>query len=92
MPVVLKKSDFHVGMKFSQPVFFEDKANMFLAAKKPFLQYHFDCMDAWGIETLVTDGEIIPDDYEEEIVDLEALEELEELERYAEFVLSKKKG
>ena len=39
----------HVGICFSEPVYFEDGVNMFLPAEKPARQYHVDVLKKWKI-------------------------------------------
>ena len=44
----------HVGICFSEPVYFEDGVNMFRPAEKPAKQYHVDVLKKWKIPYLWT--------------------------------------
>lgn len=48
-----------LGMRFSEPLFFDDGNNMFLAAKKPVKQYHLNAIKRWNIEFVVTKGHLL---------------------------------
>lgn len=54
------KSDFlELGMKFSEPVFFDDEKNMFLPEKKPIRKFHLDTLKRWNIPFVVTHGHLL---------------------------------
>ncbi|WP_407400655.1 phosphohydrolase [Treponema sp.] len=71
------------GVRFNAPVFFEDGQNMFLGANRPAKPFHISALKRWNIPFLVTEGQILPDDYVEE-EDVEELEPLEDDEDVAE--------
>ena len=48
-----------VGVRFSEPVFFEDGENMFLPKNKPAKQRHIDVIHTWKVPYLLTQGEVI---------------------------------
>ncbi|MGL4987084.1 MAG: HD-GYP domain-containing protein [Treponemataceae bacterium] len=77
----IKKKDLQCGTKFSTPVFFDDKKNMFLAEKKPITQFHLDALKNWNISNLVTYGTILPADYVEDLDQF-----LEELSDYDDLI------
>lgn len=53
-----------LGVCFSEPVYFEDGKNMFLAAGKTAKAYHVAALKQWKIPYLLTNGkEINPYDY-----------------------------
>lgn len=84
-------SEIQVGVAYSQPVFFDDGKNMFLAARQSAKPYHVFVLKRWNIPFLFTAGKKLtaeelnakPKANEFEIVkdfdELEVLEELEEL-------------
>lgn len=88
----LNVSSIHVGVCFSEPVFFDDGKNMFLSGGKQAKPYHVAALEQWKIPFLLTDGkEIDPKDYVAPVekkpivndfsaVDVEELDDLEELE------------
>ncbi len=45
-----------VGIRFSEPVFFDDGKNMFLPAKKPAKPFHVAALQQWKIPYLLTSG------------------------------------
>ena len=47
------------GVRFSQPVFFDDGQNMFLCANHPAKNYHVAALKRWAIPYLLTDGKIL---------------------------------
>ena len=57
-------SKIRLGVCFSEPVYFEDGKNMFLAAGKTAKAYHVAALKQWKIPYLLTNGkEINPYDY-----------------------------
>lgn len=48
-----------LGMRFSAPVFFDDKVNMFLAEGKTVKRYHLNSIARWKIRYLLTYGHVI---------------------------------
>lgn len=48
-----------LGMKFSEPVYFDDGQNMFLPEKKPVRKFHLDTLKRWNIPYVVTDGRLM---------------------------------
>ncbi|MDY2824829.1 MAG: phosphohydrolase [Treponema sp.] len=79
--VKLDVSKFSIGICFSEPVYFEDGKNMFLAAGKTAKAYHIAALKQWHIPYLLTAGhEINPSDYVPVMsVESEPVDELEEL-------------
>lgn len=54
----------HVGICFSEPVYFDDGKNMFLPAGKKAKPFHVAALEQWKIPYLLTSGhEINPEDY-----------------------------
>ncbi len=79
----------HIGSCFSEPVYFDDGKNMFLAAGKQAKPYHVSALAHWKIPYLLTAGhQIDPKDYKpstsesqmNKIVHKESLDDVEELE------------
>ncbi len=57
-------SSIHIGSCFSEPVYFDDGKNMFLAAGKMARPYHVSALVHWKIPYLLTAGHLIePKDY-----------------------------
>ncbi len=50
------------GIRFTQPVFFDDGKNMFLAAGCPAKKYHINALKRWNIPFLWTDGVVLKSD------------------------------
>lgn len=81
----IDSSSLTLGMRFSAPVFFDDKENMFLAEGKKIRDFHLQSLIRWNIEYVYTYGRVLKED---EIVDsvvdeaeeLEALDEVEEID------------
>lgn len=71
------------GVRFSAPVYFEDGKNMFLGEKCTAKPFHILALKRWNIPFLVTEGQILPDDYDAE-KDVEELEPFEDDEDIAE--------
>ena len=74
------------GIIFSEPVYFDDGENMFLAPCRTAKAYHVAVLKRWNIPYLLTAGRIITS---EELLELnkekellEAVEEVEELEDF----------
>ena len=67
--------DIAIGMQFSEPLFFDDGKNMFLASRKPVKQYHLDAIANWSIQFFITKGHQLS---EAEIAD--ANDDIEEIE------------
>ncbi len=74
-------SKIHIGVCYSEPVFFEDGKNMFLAAGKTAKMYHVAALKQWKIPFLLTRGkEIDPNEYvPSKALEPEPLDVLEEL-------------
>ena len=45
-----------LGVRFSEPVYFEDGTSMFLAAGKAVKQYHLQALKQWNIPCLLSAG------------------------------------
>ena len=45
-----------LGVRFSEPVYFEDGTSMFLAAGKAVKQYHLQALKQWNIPFLLSAG------------------------------------
>ncbi len=78
----MKKIDVSIvklGTCFSQPLFFEDGQNMFLADNKRATRYHLDVLRDWKVPFLLTDGEEIPEPVEHTLDLSQGVAELEEL-------------
>ena len=81
-------SSIHIGSCFSEPVFFDDGKNMFLAAGKQAKPYHVSALVHWKIPYLLTSGHPVePKDFkpsESEHIHTESggfySDEIEELE------------
>lgn len=81
-------SSIHIGSCFSEPVFFDDGKNMFLAAGKQAKPYHVSALVHWKIPYLLTAGHPVdPKDFkssESEHIHTESggfySDEIEELE------------
>ena len=57
-------SAIHVGVCFSEPVYFDDGRNMFLPAGKKAKPYHVSALEQWKIPYLLSSGhEIDPKDF-----------------------------
>lgn len=92
--VSLKKlpcSDIVVGVRFSEPVFFDDGDSMFLAPGKPAKEYHVESIARWKIpyllcagRALAKDEPYVPPAVEEELEEVEELDELDELDEVEE--------
>lgn len=50
------------GMRFSSPLLFDDKKNMFLPEHKPLRKLHLDTIQRWKILYLVTQGKLLASD------------------------------
>lgn len=61
------------GVLFNQPVFFDDGVNMFLAANHPAKRYHISVLKRWNVPFLLTDGRILNESENEELLELEEL-------------------
>lgn len=48
-----------LGMRFTEPVFFDDETNMFLAKEKSVKPYHINALKMWNIDVLLTKGRLI---------------------------------
>ncbi len=60
----LDTNSIHVGICFSEPVFFDDGKNMFLAAGRKAKPYQVAALTRWKIPYLLTNGvEIDPSEY-----------------------------
>lgn len=63
----MKKLDcslIQIGSCFSEPVYFDDGKNMFLAAGKQAKPYHVSALVHWKIPYLLTAGHLVdPNDY-----------------------------
>ena len=49
-------------MRFSAPVFFDDKENMFLAEGKKIRDFHLQSLIRWNIEYVYTYGRVLKED------------------------------
>ena len=72
-------------MRFSAPVFFDDKENMFLAEGKKIREFHLQSLIRWNIEYVYTYGRILKEDEiagssSAEPDEVEVLDEVEEVE------------
>ena len=47
------------GVAFSEPVYFDDGENMFLAPYRPAKKYHLAAIKRWKVPFLITDGKEI---------------------------------
>ena len=45
-----------LGVRFSEPVYFDDGKSMFLAARKAVKQYHLQALKQWEIRFLLSAG------------------------------------
>ncbi|MGP1458254.1 MAG: phosphohydrolase [Treponema sp.] len=45
-----------LGVRFSEPVYFDDGKSMFLAARKAVKQYHLQALKQWEIQFLLSAG------------------------------------
>ena len=52
----IEASDLVLGTRFSEPLFFDDGINMFLATNHPLRQHHLDSLYRWNIPHVVTAG------------------------------------
>lgn len=72
------------GMKFSEPLFFDDGENMFLPKGQALSAYHLDVLTRWKIPFLLTEGHLITSEVtevkSEKIEEIEILDEVEELD------------
>ncbi len=50
------------GVMFTQPVYFDDGKNMFLASRSPAKKYHITSLKRWNIPYLLTSGKIVTDE------------------------------
>ena len=64
------------GVRFSEPVYFEDGKNMFLGAGKSAKAFHVSALKRWDIPFLVTAGTLLEEIAEED----DSIEELEPLD------------
>ena len=64
------------GVRFSEPVYFEDGKNMFLGAGKSAKAFHVSALKRWNIPFLVTAGTLLEEIAEED----DGIEELEPLD------------
>ena len=87
----INSSSLQLGMRFSAPVFFDDKENIFLAEGKEIRKFHLQALIRWNIDYVFTYGQILmknQDDSEASLVkELSKVEEVESLEE-----LNKVKG
>ncbi|OJF76048.1 MAG: hypothetical protein BKP49_09560 [Treponema sp. CETP13] len=74
----IKSSSLKVGQKFSEPLFFEDGKNMFLAQDCAVRKSHLEVISRWDISFLITEGHVLKEN--EIIPNLDEIEEVEELE------------
>ncbi len=69
-----------LGMRFSAPVFFDDGENMFLGEEKSVKNYHINAIQRWGIEYLLTYGQLVSDGKDVEPESIYLLDDVEEIE------------
>ena len=78
----IEVSELVLGARFSEPLYFDDGVNMFLATKHPIRQHHLDALYRWNIPHVVTSGyellfsseELYPDAFKgDDIPELESV-------------------
>lgn len=52
----IEASELVLGTRFSEPLYFDDGINMFLATNHPLRQHHLDTLYQWNIPHVVTSG------------------------------------
>lgn len=76
----IEASDLVLGTRFSEPLFFDDGINMFLATNHPLRQHHLDSLYRWNIPHVVTAGYelLFPlEDFQSDVFRAEDIPELE---------------
>ena len=76
----IEASDLVLGTRFSEPLFFDDGINMFLATNHPLRQHHLDSLYRWNITHVVTAGYelLFPlEDFQSDVFRAEDIPELE---------------
>ena len=92
---IVPSSQLRIGMRFSQPVFFDDGKNMFLAQGKALKPYHIAALSRWHIDSVLTSGHQLSEeecaalqkatpDTSDDIEELDEVEEIEALEEVEE--------
>lgn len=79
----IKASDLKKGQRYSAPIFFDDGQNMLLLKGLPISEYELDMLKYWKIQYVLTAGDVIPEQNEnEDDIDLlmDADEDLETLD------------
>ena len=56
MMTKIECSQIEEGVRYTQPVFFDDMQNMFLCANRPAKKYHVVALKRWKIPFLYTEG------------------------------------
>ena len=74
----INSSSLQLGMRFSAPVFFDDKENIFLAEGKEIRKFHLQALIRWNIDYVFTYGQILMKN--QDISDVNELSKVEELE------------
>lgn len=73
-------AELQLGSRFSEPLFFDDGVNMFLASNLPLRQEHLDSLRQWNISHIVTCGRELLLGQEDSRPDGSVLEDIPELE------------
>lgn len=76
----IEASDLVLGARFSEPLFFDDGINMFLATNHPLRQHHLDSLYRWNIPHVVTTGYELLFPLEDSQSDVFRSEDIPELE------------